>query len=76
MRDLWSQHTDDRRVFDLYRGWRSKCFHLMWVSKCFSQHLLNISHDGHLLMCSQGVFYLLGCGGTLRKWVKKVSDDE
>lgn len=48
----------------------------MWVSKCFSQHLLNISHDGHLLMCSQGVFYLLGCGGTLKKWVKKVSDDE
>lgn len=58
------------------KGYKSKCFYLMWVSKCFSQHLLDISHDSHLLMSSQWVFYPLGCGGTLYKWVTRVSDGE
>lgn len=41
----------------------------MWVSQRFSQHLLNISHDGHLLMSSQRVLYPLGCRRTLHKGV-------
>lgn len=43
----------------------------MWISQCFSQHLLNISHDGHLLMSSQRVLYPFRRGGTL-EGVKKV----
>lgn len=43
------------------------CFYLMWVSKRFPQHLLNVSHDGYLLMGSQGIFYPLGGGSTLVK---------
>lgn len=39
----------------------------MRVSKRFPQHLLNVSHDGYLLMGSQGIFYPLGGGSTLVK---------
>lgn len=76
IRALCNQYTDDKKGFVLYRRYKSKWFYLMRVSECFSQHLLNISHDGHLLMSTQGVLYPLGCGGTLNIWVKKVSDHD
>lgn len=41
------------------------CVYLMRVSKRFPQHLLNVSHDGYLLMGSQGIFYPLGGWCTL-----------
>ena len=67
------QYTDDIKDMVLIRGQENKCFYLMWVPECFSQHLLNIPHDGHLLMSSQRVFYPLRCGGTLNngsnRWV-------
>lgn len=39
----------------------------MWVAESFSQHLLNISHDGHLLMSSQRILDPLRCGGALSR---------
>lgn len=47
------------------------CFYLMWVTKRFPQHLLNVSHDGYLLMGSQGIFYPLGGRCTLVKQKKR-----